>query len=156
MQAYLVRRLALLPALLLGISLISFILLNLAPGDPAYVLLKLEAPDLEPSPEAVRALHHELGLDDPSVIRYGRWLFRTVQGDLGTSWRNGKPIMNELWQRLPATMILTWTSLALAVSISVPLGIISALWSADRCWTGSAGCWPWWAPRCLATCWPCC
>ena len=128
MQAYLVRRLAILPALLLGISIVSFTLLNLAPGDPAYILLKLEAPDVEPSRESVTALHHELGLDAPLVVRYGRWLFGTVQGDLGTSWRNGKPIMNELWRRLPATMMLTCASLALAVSFSIPLGITSALW----------------------------
>ncbi len=120
MRAYVVRRLAILPVLLLGISIISFTLLNLAPGDPAYVLLKLEAPDVEPSREAVLALHQELGLDDSAVVRYGRWLLNTVQGDLGTSWRNGKPIMNELWQRLPATMALTGASLALAVLVSIP------------------------------------
>ena len=128
MGAYMARRLIILPALLLGISIISFTLLNLAPGDPAYILLKTEDPGEEPSPEAVLALRQELGLDAPFPLRYGRWLVEAISGDLGVSYNSGKPVMKELWQRLPATMMLTSASLALAVSLSIPLGIIAALW----------------------------
>jgi peptide/nickel transport system permease protein len=128
MQTYLARRLLTLPVLLLGISIISFTLLNLAPGDPADILLRLQQPGTEPPREAVLALRQDLRLDDPLVLRYGRWLLGAVQGDLGTSYRSSKPIMKELWQRLPATLMLAGVSLALAISVSIPLGIVAAVW----------------------------
>jgi peptide/nickel transport system permease protein len=128
MQAYVARRLLTLPVLLFGISIISFILLNLAPGDPADILLRLQQPGTEPPREAVLALRKELRLDDPLPLRYGRWLWGALRGDLGTSYRGGKPIMKELWQRLPATLMLAGASLALAVSVAIPLGIVAAVW----------------------------
>jgi peptide/nickel transport system permease protein len=128
MQAYVARRLLTLPVLLFGISIISFALLNLAPGDPADILLRLQQPGTEPPPEAILALRHQLRLDDPLPLRYGRWLFGAMRGDLGVSYRSGKPIIQELQQRLPATLMLAGASLALAVSIAIPLGIIAAVW----------------------------
>jgi peptide/nickel transport system permease protein len=128
MQTYLMRRLFTLPLLLFGISLISFALLNLAPGDPAGILLRLQQPGTEPPREAVLALRQELGLDDPLPLRYGRWLLGAVQGDLGKSYRSGETVTAELLQRLPATLLLTGASLALAVLISIPLGIFAAVW----------------------------
>jgi peptide/nickel transport system permease protein len=128
MQTYLARRLLSVPLLLLGISLISFILLNLAPGDPAEILLHLQQPGTEPPREAVLALRQELRLDDPLPLRYGRWLLGTLRGDLGKSYRSGEPIMVELAQRLPATLTLAGTSLALAVAVGIPLGIVAAVW----------------------------
>ncbi len=127
MQAYIGRRLLVLPALLFGISVISFALLNFAPGDPADILLRLEQPGTEPSREAVLALRRELHLDDPLPLRYGRWLLGAVQGDLGTSFRSGQPIMRELGQRLPATLLLAGASLVLAILLGIPLGIAAAL-----------------------------
>jgi peptide/nickel transport system permease protein len=128
MPTYLARRLLSLPLLPLGISLVSFTLLNLTPGDPAEILLGLQQPGTEPPQEAVLALRQELGLDDPLPLRYGRWLLGALQGDLGVSYRSGQPIMVELAQRLPATIMLAVTSLALAMVISIPLGIASAVW----------------------------
>jgi peptide/nickel transport system permease protein len=128
MQTYLMRRLFSLPLLLFGISLISFTLLNLAPGDPAGILLRLQQPGTEPPQEAVLALRQELGLDDPLPLRYGRWLWGAVHGDLGKSYRSGEAVAVELVQRLPATLLLTGASLALAVLISIPLGIFAAVW----------------------------
>jgi peptide/nickel transport system permease protein len=128
MPTYLARRLLSLPLLLLGISLVSFTLLNLAPGDPAEILLGLQQPGTEPPQEAVLALRQELGLDDPLPLRYGCWLLGALQGDLGVSYRSGQPIMVELAQRLPATIMLAVTTLALAMVISIPLGIASAVW----------------------------
>jgi peptide/nickel transport system permease protein len=121
-------RLLTLPALLFGISIISFTLLNLAPGDPADILLRLQQPGTEPPREAVLALRHQLHLDDPLPLRYGRWLLLAMRGDLGVSYRSGKPIVKELWQRLPATLLLAGASLALAASIGIPLGIMAAVW----------------------------
>jgi peptide/nickel transport system permease protein len=128
MQAYVARRLLTLPALLFGISSISFALLNLAPGDPADILLRLQQPGTEPPREAVLALRHQLRLDDSLPLRYGRWLLGAMRGDLGVSYRSGKPILKELQQRLPATLMLAGASMALAVSIAIPLGIIAAVW----------------------------
>ncbi len=127
MRSYLVRRLLTLPVLLLGISIISFTLLNLAPGDPAYSILKDRNSGEEPAPEDILALRKELRLDDPVVVRYGRWLLGAMQGDLGVSYRGGQPIMRELWQRFPATLMLTGTALLLATVVGIPLGIAAAL-----------------------------
>jgi peptide/nickel transport system permease protein len=128
MQAYVARRLLTLPVLLFGISCLSFALLNLAPGDPADILLRLEQPGMEPPREAVLALRHQLRLDDWLPLRYGRWLLGAMRGDLGVSYRSGKPIIKELGQRLPATLMLAGASLALAVSGGIPLGIAAAVW----------------------------
>src|SRR5918999_1509493 len=114
MQTYLTRRLFTLPLLLFGISLISFAVLNLAPGDPAGILLRLQQPGTEPPREAVLAFRQELGLDDPLPLRYGRWLLRAVQGDRGKSACSGEPVTGDLVRRLPATLLPTGASLALA------------------------------------------
>ena len=127
MQSYLARRLLTLPLLLLGISIISFTLLNLAPGDPAYSILRDRQAGEEPSREDILALRKKLRLDDPVVVRYGRWLLGAVQGDLGVSYRGGQPIMRELWQRLPATLMLTGAALLLAIVVGIPLGIVAAI-----------------------------
>ena len=127
MQSYLARRLLTLPLLLLAISIISFTLLNLAPGDPAYSILRDRQAGEEPSREDILALRKKLRLDDPVVVRYGRWLLGAVQGDLGVSYRGGQPIMRELWQRLPATLMLTGAALLLAIVVGIPLGIVAAL-----------------------------
>ncbi len=128
MQSYLMRRLATLPVMLLGISIISFTLLNLAPGDPADILLRLQNPGTEPPRAAVLEYRRELGLDDPLTWRYGRWLVQALMGDLGDSYRTGRPVALELAQRLPATLLLTSASLALAVGVGLPLGVLAAVW----------------------------
>ena len=128
MRAYVARRLLIMPALLFGISIISFALLNFAPGDPAEIILRRQNPEEPPLPEAVRALRQQLGLDAPLPLRYGRWLFDVLKGDLGESYRSGTPIMSELVKRFPATMMLATAALALSVVVSIPLGIIAALW----------------------------
>jgi len=128
MRAYVARRLLILPALLFGITIISFALLNFAPGDPAEIILRRQNPEEPPLPEAVRALRQQLGLDAPLPLRYGRWLFDVLKGDLGESYRSGTPIMSELVKRFPATMMLATAALALSVVVSIPLGIIAALW----------------------------
>jgi ABC-type dipeptide/oligopeptide/nickel transport system permease component len=128
MQTYLMHRLFTLPLLLFGISLISFTLLNLAPGDPAGILLRLQQPGTEPPREAVLALRQELGLNDPLPLRYGRWLLGALQGNLGKSYRSGEAVTAELAQRLPATLLLAGTSLTLATLIGIPLGVFAAVW----------------------------
>ena len=127
MNSYLARRLLILPPLLVGISLISFLLLNFAPGDAAEITLRRQNGGITPPREAVLALRQELGLDAPLPVRYVKWLSRAVQGDLGDSYRSGDSIAAEMARRLPATLLLASASLAIAVSIGIPLGVLAAL-----------------------------
>jgi peptide/nickel transport system permease protein len=127
MGSYLVRRLLTLPPLLVGISLISFLLLNFAPGDAAEITLRRQNGGITPPPEAVLDLRQELGLDAPLPLRYVRWLSGALRGDLGDSYRSGNSIAAELTHRLPATLVLASVSLALAVAVGIPLGVLAAM-----------------------------
>ena len=127
MSRYLARRLLTLPLLLIGISLISFMLLNFAPGDAAEITLLRQNGGVTPPREAVVALREELGLDAPLPVRYIRWVSNALQGDLGESYRSGNSIAAELARRLPATLLLASVSMAIAVAIGIPLGVLAAL-----------------------------
>ena len=126
MGAYLVRRLATLPLLLLGISAVSFALLNLAPGDPAENLLRQRNPAQIPNPAAVAALRAELGLDAPLPAQYARWVSRALAGDMGRSYVTEQPVASQLARRTVPTALLTVSALALALLVAVPTGILSA------------------------------
>ena len=127
MRRYVARRLATLPLLMVGISIISFLLLNFAPGDAAEITLKRQNSGISPSKEAVAALRQELGLDASLPVRYGRWVSDAVRGDLGESYRTGSSISGELFRRMPATLLLATTALALAVAVGIPLGLLAAV-----------------------------
>jgi len=123
MFAYLARRaLTLLPILLL-MSVIVFGLIRMVPGDPIDVMYGSEGMD-----EIRRAaLSQELGLDQPIVVQYGRWLWRALRGDLGNSYRAGIPVLQLIGQRLPATLFLSFAALILSLLIAIPLGIVAAV-----------------------------
>ena len=127
MGAYLVRRLATLPLLLLGISAFSFALLNLAPGDPAEIVLRQRNPGQLPSAAEVAALRVELGLEAPLPVQYARWVSRALAGDMGRSYLTEQPVAAQLARRTVPTALLTAAALALALSVAVPMGILSAL-----------------------------
>ncbi len=127
MGVYLVRRLATLPLLLLGISAVSFALLNLAPGDPAEMVLRHRNPAQMPSPAAVAAMRAELGLDAPLAVQYARWMSRALAGDMGRSYLTEQPVAAQLAHRTAPTALLTAAALALALVVAVPVGILSAL-----------------------------
>ena len=126
MGAYLVRRLATLPLLLLGISAVSFALLNLAPGDPAEIVLRQRNPGQLPSPAEVAAMRTELGLDASLPAQYVRWVTQALAGDMGRSYLTEQPVAAQLARRTVPTALLTAAALALALSIAVPMGILSA------------------------------
>ena len=126
MGAYLVRRLAILPLMLLGISAVSFALLNLAPGDPAEIVLRQRNPGQMPSPAAVSAMRAELGLDAPLPAQYIRWMSRALAGDMGRSYVTERPVAAQLARRTVPTALLTAAALALALLVAVPMGILSA------------------------------
>jgi len=123
MAAFIVRRLlALIPVLLL-VSILIFNIMHLIPGDPIDVMYGTEGI----SDEVRAALEHKLGLDQPILIQYFRWLGRLVTGDWGVSFLNGQPVFNLVVQKLPATLLLAISSMIVALLVSLPLGIIAAV-----------------------------
>jgi ABC-type dipeptide/oligopeptide/nickel transport system permease component len=119
--AYIGRRLLFVGPQLLGILLVSFLLLKLIPGDPAVMMLGPFATD-----EGLARLRGELGLDRSLVEQFGIYLWRVLQGDLGTSWQTTMPVTSDLAQRFPATLELVTLSLLLAMAIGIPLGVAGA------------------------------
>lgn len=124
--AYVARRLLFLAPALLGISLLAFGLANLAPGDPAQMILLRRTGEL-PAEAAVERLRRQLGLDDPYPVRYARWLADAARGDLGTSYRTGQPVLQDLLENFPATLELAVAALGISLLIALPVGILSAV-----------------------------
>ncbi len=106
---------------LLAGSLIVFLVLNLLPGDPATVMLGIDA-----RPDAVAALHRRLGLDAPLPLRYLRWIGGLLRLDLGTSTTYGIPVSQLIGDRLRITLPLAAITLALSVLIGIPVGVAAA------------------------------
>jgi peptide/nickel transport system permease protein len=123
---YITRRLLNLFPVLLGISLLAFSLSALAPGDPAIRILRLQS-DAPPTRAAIEKVRAELGLDAPFPVRYLRWLEDAARGDLGRSYRTGEPVLQALAMRFPATAQIAVVSTLLALVISIPLGVFSAV-----------------------------
>jgi peptide/nickel transport system permease protein len=107
---------------LLLISVVTFVVVQVAPGDPAQLILGTEAP-----PEALADLRAQLGLDRPLPLQYLSWLSGVLRGDLGVSLRHGRPVTELIAERLPVTLSLAILSLALAVLLAVPLGVLAAV-----------------------------
>ena len=126
MGAYLVRRLATLPLMLVGISAVSFALLNLAPGDPAEIVLRQRNPAQLPSAAEVAAMRIELGLDASLPVQYARWVSGALVGDMGRSYMTEQPVAAQLARRTVPTALLTAVALGLALLVAVPMGILSA------------------------------
>lgn len=121
------RRLAQSVVTLLGGAVIVFLLLEVTPGNPAARVLSARGQD-STTPEAIGAMHHELGLDRPLPVRFGDFLSGLLQGDLGTSWTTGRPVSEELSSRMEATAILTVAALGIAIASSLLLGVLAAAW----------------------------
>jgi peptide/nickel transport system permease protein len=126
MGSYVLRRLGYLLPVWVGISLLAFILANVAPGDPAYIILRRQTGEV-PDDTAVQALRAQLGLNDPFPLRYGHWLLNAVQGNLGVSYRTGEPVLRSLGDRFVATLQIGVTALLFGLAIAVPLGVFSAV-----------------------------
>ena len=118
----LARLVALIP-ILLGLSIASFALVHVIPGDPALVMLGGEG-----TPQQVQELRKQLGLDRPLHVRYWEWLSRVVRGDLGESLYNRTRVIDELAWRFPTTLALVSLSLLISVLIGVPAGLLSAVY----------------------------
>jgi len=121
---YIVRRLLFMIPLLLGITLITFMVIQLSPGGPADMLTGLSP---KVGAEAKARLRHLYGLDKPIHIQYWLWLKRVVRFDFGESFKDGRRVITKILERLPATLLLNILSLLLIFFIALPIGIVSAV-----------------------------
>src|SRR5712675_3231524 len=122
MGKYILRRLIIALPSLLGISLILFVLLALAPGDPFGEL----ATNTNVPPEVRAALRVKFGIDDPIFVRYLRWLAAMLQGDWGFSFASRINVDTLILQRLPTTMLIIGSSQVIALMIALPVGVYAA------------------------------
>ncbi len=127
MIAFILRRLAYIVPVWIGISLIAFTLANLTPGDPARLALQREL-GRQPTAEETVAAREQMGLDDPAPVRYLRWVGDALTGDLGTSFRTGNPVLESLADRFPTTLQIAGGGLLLAIAIAIPLGVLAAVY----------------------------
>jgi peptide/nickel transport system permease protein len=136
MLNFVVRRLLYLIPVLAAVSLLTFLIASLLPGDLAYVILGDQA-----TPEKVAALRHDMGLDQPMWWRYLSWLGQVVQGDLGRSFRTGQTVLQAVAERIPVSIELMLLAEIIGLAIGVPLAIACAARAGgafDRFMTGSA------------------
>lgn len=124
MLVYTLRRLAYLVPTLLGITLVTFVIISLAPGSVVV--------DTEPATKAIsqqdyQQMRHFYGLDRPIHVRYAIWLERLFTLDFGDSFIDHRPVIEKIWERLPPTLVLNLASLVLALLLAVPLGLYSAV-----------------------------
>jgi peptide/nickel transport system permease protein len=117
MKKYVLRR------LLNSVSVMVFSLIHLIPGDPIDYLFADEIL----TPEIRAQYQRDLGLDQPLLVQYGNWLGRVLRGDLGMSLQMGRPILNLIGERVPATLLLALAATLVAVVIAIPAGIIAAI-----------------------------
>ena len=122
MRRYVVRRLLLLVPVLLGVSIIIFMVLHLAPGDPAEIMLGSQATQAD-----LNRLRAELGLTEPLYVQYIHWLGLVARGDLGRSIWMKRPVLTEVLGRFKATLVLTGAALVLSTAGGLALGILSAV-----------------------------
>jgi peptide/nickel transport system permease protein len=136
MLGFVARRLLYLVPVLIAVSLLTFLIASLLPGDLAYVILGDQA-----TPEKVAALRHDMGLDQPIWWRYLSWLGNVLQGDFGRSFRTGQTVLQAVAERLPVSIELMLLAQLGALAIGIPLAIACAVRSGsafDRFMTGSA------------------
>ncbi len=123
MGKYLLRRLALLVPVMLGVSLLTFTLMRLIPGDPVLIMLQGEvytATDVE-------RLRAQWGFDQPGPVQYLGYLGRLLSGDLGRSFLLQRPVLPAILERLPATVELACSAMLIALALALPIGVLSAL-----------------------------
>lgn len=121
MKYYILKRLFHSIFVLVGISVVVFVILHLT-GDPAALLMPMDA-----TPEQVAQFRKEMGFTDPLIIQYWRFFKGTLHGDFGLSFRHSQPALDLVLERMPATIQLTFAAMVIALIIAVPVGILSAI-----------------------------
>lgn len=125
MTAYILKRIIGLVPVLLGVSILTFALINLVPGDPVDVFLRIS--EISPNPEVIAEIRAEMGRDQPIYVQYFDWLQKVLHLDFGKSYISKQPVADQILYFFPATIQLTLVSLALTLLISLPVGVFSAL-----------------------------
>ena len=125
MAKYIGRRMIHLVGILVALSFLTFLLMYLAPGDAATK--KLNAQGVAVSQEVLEATRKEMGLDRPFLVQYGDWALKVLRGDLGSSYKDGRSVAGKLSKALGYTAQLALGSMAIALVISLPLAILTAL-----------------------------
>ncbi|HEY3061333.1 MAG TPA: ABC transporter permease [Chloroflexota bacterium] len=123
MLAYISQRLLHAVPVLVGISVLSFLMLHLVPGDPVQIF----AGDKPLTPERAAELRHQYGLDRPLVVQYLDYASHAITGDLGVGLRSQRPVLDSILQVLPGTIQLTLTALTLAALFGITMGVIAAV-----------------------------
>ncbi|MBD0384233.1 nickel ABC transporter permease [Paenibacillus sedimenti] len=123
---FIMKRLAGLPLILLGVSVLTFLLLRLVPVEPAEVILHLS--NTPPTDEAIAQMRTELGMDRSLILQFGYWLSEMCRFNFGVSYVSKLPVAHEIAEKFPVTLQLTAGALLLTLLLSVPLGILSALY----------------------------
>jgi peptide/nickel transport system permease protein len=129
MLRYLSKRLAYMVATVLAVCALTFFLMNIIPGGTAELILKHTVLELEeiPTDEQIAEISSQYNLHDPLYVQFGRWLANALHGDLGDSYIQKKPVSYLLLLRLPATIMLAFTAMSIAILIGIPLGILCAV-----------------------------
>lgn len=123
---YLFKRILCTIPILIGISLISFMLGILAPGDPAREILTRDGIS-QPTKEEVYAMREDMGLNDPILTQYVRWVKKAIKCDLGKSYITDQPVFDELVKRIPITFSISIFAVIIAILLGIPLGVIMAV-----------------------------
>ena len=123
MSKMIAGRLTRLVLTLLVVSFVTFVGVNVLPGDAINALIPIEA---QQDQEFVEQVREEWGLNDPMIVRYGRWLGDAVQGDLGDSIVTGQPVTDEITHRLPITLEIMFVAIGLSLLFAIPIGVLSA------------------------------
>ena len=126
MRDYILKRLATVIPILIGISFLSFALISLSPSNPAEVALRVN--EIVPTEEAVRAMEEQLRTNKPYIERYVTWLTDSLQGDFGNSYVNNKPVATLIGQAIPNTIKLALVALLITIVFSVLVGILCAVY----------------------------
>ena len=127
MARFAARRLAALAITLLAISFAAFLVPQLAPGDPALMVLRSRSADLGADPATVEALRRQLGLDQPLILQYWIWLKDALRGEFGFSYTSREPVAAEVARAAVVSMTLAMLALCLALAVSLPLGVFAAM-----------------------------
>ena len=126
MKAYILRRLLLTIPLLLGISFVSFVIIQLSPSDPAEVAVRVN--EIVPTDEVLALTREQLGLNKPFLTRYADWMCAVAQGDLGRRYVDNKPVAQELARALPPTLWLALTATLFMAVCSVSMAFVCAMY----------------------------
>lgn len=122
MLRYILKRIAISIPVLIGITMLLFVLLNIIPGDPVALMMKDHA-----SPDVIARVRAQMHLDDPAIIRYFRFIIGAVQGDFGVSYKMNRPVTSLIMQAFPKTLVLALSAALVSWIVGIPAGVLSAV-----------------------------